>query len=178
MNTEKLEVEQLQENIAMFQELDRRSQGYAIRAFHKAGHVLMYHHFRMRHGNVSFEGIDSIEDDLTYQSLKDTNIPERFLLIALGGVMMEALITKSNTNVATSTDEDVSKAILLVVINNRMNNKRTVEDDILSFATAATQVGDVLIQYQREARLLLYQLLEKKKLNYAEVASLFKNHKT
>lgn len=178
MNTEKLEVDHLQENITMFQELDTRSQGYAIRAFHKAGHVLMYHHFKMRHGNVSFDENDSIEDDLSYESLKSTNYPEHYLLIALGGAMMEQLIAKSITNSITDAEEDIDKAILLIAIHNRMNKRTTVEYDVRAFVTASNEVSTVLLRYQREAGLFLQELIKRRTLTYIEVLSLFKNNQS
>lgn len=178
MNTEKLEVDHLQENISMFQELDTRSQRYAIRAFHKAGHVLMYHHFKMRHGSVSFDGDDSIEDDLSYESLKNSNNPERYIQIALGGAMMEQLIAKSITNSITDADEDIDKSILLIAIHNRMNKRTTVEYDVRAFVEANDEVGTVLLLYQREARLFLNEILKRRVLTYSETLSLFKNNQS
>lgn len=67
MDTENLEVDHLQENIALLKDLDIRSNRIGMKAFHKAGHVLMYHHFQMRHGSVSLDEDDSIEDDLSYE---------------------------------------------------------------------------------------------------------------
>jgi len=178
MNTEKLEVDYLQENITMFQELDKPSQRYAIKAFHKAGHVLMYYHFKMHHGSVSFDGNDSIEDDLSYESLKRTGDPERYIPIALGGAMMEQLITKSITNSITDADEDIDKAIFLIVIHNRMNKRMTVEYDVRAFVAANDEVGTVLLRYQREARLFLHEILKRRILTYAETLSLFKNNQS
>lgn len=178
MSTEKLEVDHLQENITMFQELDKRSQGSAIRAFHKAGHVLMYHHLKMRHGDISFDGSDSIEDDLSYESLKHIDNPESYIPIALGGAMMEQLITKSITNSITGADGDIDKAIFLIAIHNRMNKRMTVEYDIQSFVTANDEVGTALLRYQREAKLFLHEVLKRRVLTFPETLSLFKNNQS
>lgn len=138
----------------------------------------MYHHFKMRHGNVSFDGNDSIEDDLSFESLKSTNIPERYIQIVLGGVMMEQLITKSITDSITDADEDIDKAILLITIHNRMNMRMTVEYDVRAFVAANDAIGTVLLRYQREAQLFLHEILKRRVLTYAETLLLFKNNQS
>lgn len=170
MNTEKLEVDHLRENIALFRNLKPENRQTGVTALHKVGHVILYHHFRMKHGEVSVDEEDSIEDDLSYMSLHNTNDPERFLLIALGGVMMEQLVTKSIVSAGDSTDEDIEKAMLLIRIQNRMNQKMNIEDDDLSFVISANQVGSILLKYQEEAGLLLQLLMQKKRMSYDEVA--------
>ena len=87
------ETNYLQENIDVFKSLPKADEDRGRLSFHKAGHLAMYIHFNLPFEEVSIENYDSIEDDLSYESLQQTNIPKQFALIALGGIMMEWLIS-------------------------------------------------------------------------------------
>jgi hypothetical protein len=174
MNTKKMDVDHLLENIVMLRDLAMEAQELGRRAFHKAGHVIMYYHLNMPHGCVSIEGHDSIEDNLSFISLHNTNDQEVYLQIALGGVVMEQLIA----NAGASTDEDIEKAVLLIRIHNRMSQKMTTEEDDLLFLIATNHVGAILLQYQREAGLLYRELIKKRTLGYVEICTLFDRQST
>lgn len=169
MNKKIVELDWLQQNIATIKKFSHEEKRAAVKAFHKAGHIIMYVYHEMRFKFASLDIPDSIEEDLDYESLRDTNHPERYGIIAMGGVMMEQLITQSN-DVSKDSEDDVEKTILLIQAanSNQSNNVRDSE----YYISISILVCEILIKNQRQIGQIYFELVKNRTLTYSRIQSI------
>lgn len=166
-----LGINHLQNNKSMFDKFSLCDKKMGLEAFHKAGHALLYLHLKVPFEAMSIMSHDAIEDDLSYESLQNSNRQGQFISIALAGIVMEELVLPHYSKTATA-DIDVDKANLLIRIQNRHKGLCEPEDDTLAFLLHVEMVSSILLIYQKEAGRLASLLLEKESISYQQVVEI------
>lgn len=173
MNAKITELDYLQQNIAMLKNLPDGEKKAAITAFHKVGNIMMYEYQGIHFQSASLDNSDSIDDDLDHDNLKDTNYPERYALIIMGGVMIEQLL-QSSPRISLASEVEIDKAMLLIQTadsNHSTGGVRHLEQ-YLNFANLACEI---LIENQKYIGAIYQELMRNRTLTHSEVESLLRN---